>query len=649
GTAEHAEFSVNTSTSITNDYCAIGLPLFEPSQPTDFGDIQCSCCKVTLIDRNEQVEHYKLDWHRANIKRSLAGKPSVTEEQFLDDISDSSSISGSEDEESEENCDEDDENESVMRRQPRIFFINADGLIISLLRCILFSKKQEICGEQDVIKHAMVSQRKLEWTIIMLGGGHFAASVFRGKDVVVHKTFHSYTVRAQQGGSQSSKDSKNASSHPKSAGSALRRYNEQSHLQHVQELMESWKIYLDTCDLIFIRAPGNNRKIIFGGRNPLLSSTDNRLRTVPFPTRRATFSEVKRVHQLLSQVKIHGNQEQFDKEIEEVKLKSMERKQIYVKKAVTKQQLTKNNISKGTSEDISITEKEQLVNSEKEKKVVNKKNYKKLNQEIKDVIDKEDIPAETSSLSIVKNHIYTACKTGNITTIKDLLHAIDNDQNINSAEVQLPINLSDALKCMNMQTQWDLHKLVFGNSGKTPLHIASENGQNQMIWYLLENGCDPSCTEANGQSSYNIAKEKETRNVFRRFMAQFPDKYDYKKAGVSSPLTAEQEEAVAVKQTEKKKAQRKAKLEREKIKKAHLKEKKREEEEKNKFLNLSDREKRALAAEMRIAELKLSSPDKGLQRCFQCASDVSKMIPFEYSNNKFCSTKCVREHRNKEK
>ena len=42
----------------------------------------------------------------------------------------------------------------------------------------------------------------------MLGGGHFAGAVFRGKEVLVHKTFHAYTVRAKQGGSQGSADNK---------------------------------------------------------------------------------------------------------------------------------------------------------------------------------------------------------------------------------------------------------------------------------------------------------------------------------------------------------------------------------------------------------------------------------------------------------
>lgn len=46
----------------------------------------------------------------------------------------------------------------------------------------------------------------------------------------MHKTFHSYTVRAKQGGSQSTQDrSKGGGS--KSAGSNLRRHNEASQLK----------------------------------------------------------------------------------------------------------------------------------------------------------------------------------------------------------------------------------------------------------------------------------------------------------------------------------------------------------------------------------------------------------------------------------
>lgn len=48
---------------------------------------------------------------------------------------------------------------------------------------------------------------------------------------IVHKTFHTYTVRAKQGAAQTSRDSRTLGSHPKSAGASLRRYNEASLIQ----------------------------------------------------------------------------------------------------------------------------------------------------------------------------------------------------------------------------------------------------------------------------------------------------------------------------------------------------------------------------------------------------------------------------------
>ena len=47
---------------------------------------------------------------------------------------------------------------------------------------------------------------------------------FRG-NLVVHKTFHRYVVRAKRGTAQGSRDSQGGNA-PKSAGATLRRYNE---------------------------------------------------------------------------------------------------------------------------------------------------------------------------------------------------------------------------------------------------------------------------------------------------------------------------------------------------------------------------------------------------------------------------------------
>lgn len=78
-------------------------------------------------------------------------------------------------------------------------------------------------------------------------------------------------------------------------------------LQHVQDILESWSSHIDNSSLILYRAVGPyNRTVLFGGKNPPLDKSDSRLRPLPFPTRRATFSEVKRVYDVLSTMEIYG-------------------------------------------------------------------------------------------------------------------------------------------------------------------------------------------------------------------------------------------------------------------------------------------------------------------------------------------------------
>jgi hypothetical protein len=70
--------------------------------------------------------------------------------------------------------------------------------------------------------------------------------------------------------------------------------------------MESWSSHLGSCALILYHAIGHNRNVLFGGKNPLFNKNDSRLRTIPFATRRPTFSEVKRVHDILTSVEMYG-------------------------------------------------------------------------------------------------------------------------------------------------------------------------------------------------------------------------------------------------------------------------------------------------------------------------------------------------------
>ena len=71
--------------------------------------------------------------------------------------------------------------------------------------------------------------------------------------------------------------------------------------------MEEWAEHFKMCQLIFYRATSGNKKVLFGAKGSVIEKNDERLRTIPFQTRRATFKEVKRIHEMLCRVEILGN------------------------------------------------------------------------------------------------------------------------------------------------------------------------------------------------------------------------------------------------------------------------------------------------------------------------------------------------------
>ncbi|MCJ1281002.1 hypothetical protein MMC26_000320 [Xylographa opegraphella] len=155
--------------------------------------------------------------------------------------------------------------------------------------------------------------------LCMIGGGHFAAMVVsltpkmgkkatgteeRQAIVIAHKTFHRYTTRRKQGGSQSANDSAKGAAH--SAGAGIRRYNEVALEAEVRALLSEWKDMIDGSELLFVRATGTtNRRTLFGPyEGQVLRQTDPRVRSFPFSTRRATQAELMRAFVELTRMKV---------------------------------------------------------------------------------------------------------------------------------------------------------------------------------------------------------------------------------------------------------------------------------------------------------------------------------------------------------
>lgn len=164
------------------------------------------------------------------------------------------------------------------------------------------------------------SQKGQISAVFMVGGGHFVAAIISHdrrhiKNVVKpseweqilpqtvllldHKTSHRYTTRRKQGGAQSAMD--NAKGKANSAGSSLRRYNEQALEQEIKETVQEWEGYLKACRLIYIKASNSrNFQLIVSGDGGekkgqfQLHKGDPRIRTFPFSTARPTIMAVKK-------------------------------------------------------------------------------------------------------------------------------------------------------------------------------------------------------------------------------------------------------------------------------------------------------------------------------------------------------------------
>jgi len=132
------------------------------------------------------------------------------------------------------------------------------------------------------------------WAVCAVRSGRFAGAVFRGCDVICHKAFHRYTVRAKAGGSQSTCD--NSGKNVKSAGSSLRRHGEQRLAEEIKEIMtEKWAQELASCDLIFVSVSKRMKSTLVGTEHgPFIPHA--KVRRLPFMVGRPTFAAVREAH-----------------------------------------------------------------------------------------------------------------------------------------------------------------------------------------------------------------------------------------------------------------------------------------------------------------------------------------------------------------
>ncbi|KAG6334192.1 hypothetical protein ID866_4892 [Astraeus odoratus] len=336
------------------------LPPAAPQEQTGTSARSCNICLgAAFVDLDEQRSHFRSDWHRYNVKIRLKGANPVTESTFaqlVDGLEDSLSGSASSDESSDESNAVDalltkiknnaiDDSADVDTRKipvsPVIWFHSPPATQIGVYRMLfpLGTPTSAYLSELKEMQTPVEGGRK--WAMFMVAGGHFAGAIVRVSQpaeereapapvnpkkkpqkpkpetfVLRHKTFHRYTTRRKQGGSQSIND--NAKGAAISAGAMLRRYGEQALRDDIRNLLQEWAEDIGECERIWIRASVSNRRIFLDYEGCVINKGDGRLRTFPFPTRRPTQSELSRCLLELTQVKIsHFTEEDLRAQDEE--------------------------------------------------------------------------------------------------------------------------------------------------------------------------------------------------------------------------------------------------------------------------------------------------------------------------------------------
>ncbi|GAA5804551.1 hypothetical protein HPULCUR_010051 [Helicostylum pulchrum] len=488
----------------------------------DSTGLSCNTCNTSFKDRQEQREHFNTDWHRYNIKRRVVlDVEPVTLEQFevlLADLTES--ISGSEDEEEEEDDLQKDDIHSLVQKQKKeqeekeMLVNDAKQVVLPMMKkysALTWFKQANVPGTShygiyshllnehqtlaSIQKSQSTSQKKRTWTVLMLGGGHFAGcvidinaskgggdkSIDKQVQFVTHKTFHRYTTRRKQGGSQSAND--NAKGAAQSAGAQIRRYNEQLLQQEVRDIVSQWRQHILNSEIVFVHAPSGNRKVLFNYEGAVL---DNQMvKSIPFATRRPTLGELKRVYVELTTVKVIQVDEQA---IEAYKQKWIEQQ-------------------------------------ERQKKLLEKSSISV--KKVKEIVESNIDPDLLKLLGLIKQ---------NKTSIT--LAFIEKHMALDLSQV-LPQELAD---------QEDLYHYP------TLLHMVSSIGgaADLVTELLVKYDVDPTVVSEAGKTAYEVSKDKETRNAYRRCMNDYPDKWQWlQDARVPSPLTESQLKDLLTKQAKK--------------------------------------------------------------------------------------------------
>lgn len=618
----------------------------DPVDPEGGRGLTCLACGIIFDDRRSQHLHFKTELHRLNLKRRLAGFPPLTDANMVDytgqgdqynksadgagsteigenagDLSEGSDGEKDSYTEDSPDCHADDAGEEELLgmteasalgvqtafQYPEGFMwtraSGIDGMThtfrpagwewhVTIPECVMDTVRSTVrdadCSSSVVeIENPWVRLQEQAnlWkdnsscAVLLLRSGRFAGAIFDRGKILVHKVMRRYTVRAKAGGGQASHDNKGRKA--KSMGAQLRRYGEQALKEDVRATLIQWAGHLQCCHKIFISAPKTMRGILFSddsNAHLALRKSDHRLANVGFHTGRPTLEEVNTVYRKCTSAVFS---------IDGISLPSSSLRSC--DKTLRSSDPSSGNLPP---------------NEEPPPPPANS-------------ADRHGDPAaldiETAASYTASDSIMRACAAGDERAAVDAIMEAEELAVSSSLELSILLNLPNSSEEL-----------------ASPLHVAAAQGMLETVRLLLMKGSDPTARDVRDRVPYFVAKNKETRDVFRRCRAELGEDvcWDWHAAGVGAPLTEDAVQAQKMKEREKKRrqAQRKKELKKQQDAESAAAQQRLEQEQK-------------LRAERKLAARENAGS------CAVCGTGLFGIMTLEVFERRCCSTSCVQRLR----
>ena len=306
-----------------------------------------------------------------------------------------------------------------------------------------------------------------------------------------------YTVRAKAGGGQSSHDNKSGKA--KSAGAMLRRYGEQALKEDIAACLALWSGHIQSCSLILISAPKTMRSSLFdtpenpnsnnssggNGSGGVLAKDDPRIAYVPFMVDRPTLDEAKMVHDRCTSVYFNRT---------DIAAVEASKEDAFFDTPVTSILKASSHSAPRTESNADASNQLALMYSP-----ISTRLFEAIssNDEAGALLVLEEAVAQGSSLEVFEQPLHSNTEADSGLTLEENAKRVAHQ-----VELHVVLDLVDGLTHLT-----------------TPLHAAAERGMSDLVTQLLTLGASPMPSDIRGRTSYFVAKDKETRDAFRRYRA----------------------------------------------------------------------------------------------------------------------------------